>query len=314
MKWASFQRAGAAVPTAIFAFLRSPYALLTVAMFLSASNLIVGRAMVDHIPPVALSFWRWATALVFLLPIAWPALRSQYRVLLGAWKLLCLLGFLGIAGFLTLAYMALQWTTAINASLINATVPVQILIIAWFMFRDRVTTRQSLGVALTVLGVAIIVLRGDPRSLGALDFAWGDPLMLFATFFWALYSVLLKRLPDGLHPAGVLTVVVAFGLPMLLPFYALEIASGKTMVLDETTLGAILYVGIFAAVGGFLFWHQGVAKIGPARTGVFFNLVPIFGTFQAMLLLDEKLYDFHLVGIPLVFAGTWLASVLPRKI
>lgn len=298
---------------ATLASLRSPYVLLTVAMFLSASNLIVGRAVVDHVPPVALSFWRWATALLFLLPFAWPALCRQRARLFREWKLLCLLGFLGIAGFLTLAYTALQWTTAINASLINATVPVQIPIIAWLMFRDRVTPRQTVGVLLTIVGVSIIVLRGDLRQLGDLGFAWGDPVMLFATFFWAFYSVLLKRLPEGLHPAAVLTAVIAFGLPMLLPFYALEIASGKSMILDETAIAAILYVGIFAAVGGFLFWHHGVAKIGPNRTGVFFNLVPVFGLFLAMLLLDEKLYPFHFFGIPPIFIGIWLASMPPRR-
>ncbi|PCJ60693.1 MAG: EamA family transporter [Rhodospirillaceae bacterium] len=299
--------------TAILAFFRSPYTLLTIAMFLSASNLIVGRAMVDHVPPVALSFWRWAVAFAFLLPIAWPALRSQYRILLGAWKLLCLLGFLGIVGALTLTYAALQWTTATNASLINASVPAQIPILAWLMFRDRVTPRQALGIALTMFGVAIIVFRGDLRMLGTVDLAWGDPLILLVTLFWALYSVLLKRLPGGLHPTGVLVAVIACGLIMLLPFYVAEMASGKSMILDETSIAAILYVGVFAAAGGFLFWHSGVAKIGPNRTGVFFNLVPVFGLFLAITFLGETLYAFHVVGVPLIFTGIWLASWLPGK-
>ena len=299
--------------TAILTFFRSPYTLLTIAMFLSASNLIVGRAMVDHVPPVALSFWRWAVAFAFLLPIAWPALRSQYRILLGAWKLLCLLGFLGIAGALTLTYAALQWTTVTNASLINASVPAQIPVLAWLMFRNRVTPRQALGIALTMFGVAVIVFRGDFRTLGDLDLTWGDPLILFATLLWALYSVLLKRLPDGLHPTGVLVAVIACGLGMLLPFYVAEMASGKSMVLDEASIAAILYVGVFAAAGGFLFWHFGVAKIGPNRTGVFFNLVPVFGLFLAITFLGETLYGFHVVGVPLIFTGIWLASRLPGK-
>ena len=301
------------MPTVLSTIFRSPYTLLAIAMFLSASNLVVGKAMVDHVPPAALSFWRWTAAFVFLLPIAWPALRSQYRTLLGEWKLLCLLGFLGIAGFLTLTYAALQWTTAINASLIHASVPAQIPILAWLMFRDRVTPRQTFGIALTMLGVAVIVFRGDFRALGDLDVTWGDPLVLFATFFWALYSVLLKRLPDELHPTGVLVSVIACGLVLLLPFYVIEMAAGKHMILDGTAIVAILYVGVFAAAGGFLCWHFGVAKIGPNRTGVFFNLVPVFGLFLAIAFLGETLYAFHVVGVPLIFVGIWLASWLPGK-
>ena len=251
------------MPTSLLSLFRSPYFLVGLAMFLSASNLIVGRAIIDHIPPIALCFWRWTIAFLFLLPFAWPALRTQCRTLLNEWKLLTLLSFFGITGFFVIVYTALQWTTAINASLINATVPVVILVIAWLMFRDRVTYRQILGIALTLVGVAIIVLRGDLRLLGNLDFAWGDPMMLFATFFWAFYSVLLKRLPKDLNTTAVLTVVIALGLPMLLPLYGLEMATGKSMILDGVTIAALLYIGIFAAAIGYLCWNYGVAQARP---------------------------------------------------
>lgn len=301
------------MPTSLLSLFRSPYFLVGLAMFLSASNLIVGRAVVDHIPPIALCFWRWTIAFLFLLPFAWPALRTQCRTLLNEWKLLTLLSFFGITGFFVIVYTALQWTTAINASLINATVPVVIVVIAWLMFRDRVTYRQILGIALTLVGVAIIVLRGDLRLLGNLDFAWGDPMMLFATFFWAFYSVLLKRLPKDLNTTAVLTVVIALGLPMLLPLYGLEMATGKSMILDGVTIAALLYIGIFAAAIGYLCWNYGVAKLGPNRTGVLFNLVPVFALFQAMLFLGENLYGYHYLGIPFVFYGIWLASMPPKR-
>ena len=300
------------MPTALLTIFRSPYFLVGLAMFFSASNLIVGRAVVDHIPPVALCFWRWMIAFLFLLPFAWPALRTQYRILLNEWKLLLSLGFFGITGFFVIVYTALQWTTAINASLINSTAPVVILVIAWLMFRDRVTYRQILGIALTMVGVAVVVVRGELRLLGELNLAWGDPLMLFATFFWALYSVLLKRLPEGLNTTAVLTVVIGLGLPMLLPLYGIEMASGKFMIFDHMTIIALLYVGIFAAAIGYLCWNYGVAKLGPNRTGVLFNLVPVFALFQAMLFLGETLYGYHYLGIPLVFYGIWLASMPPK--
>ncbi|MCE2509565.1 MAG: DMT family transporter [Alphaproteobacteria bacterium] len=300
------------MPTQLLSFCRSPYFLVAFAMFLSASNLIVGRAVAGEIPPVALCFWRWTIAFFFLLPFAWPALRMQYRTLLNAWKLLTLLGFFGITGFFVIVYAALQWTTAINASLINAAVPAVIPVIAWLMFSDRVTTRQALGIALTMIGVVIIVLRGDLRLLGEFDLSWGDPMILSATFFWAFYSVLLKRLPEGLNTTAVLTAVIGFGLVMLLPLYGLEMASGKTMPLDGFTIVTLLYVGIFCAAIGYLCWNYGVAKLGPNRTGVLFNLVPVFALFQAMLFLGENLYGYHYFGIPLVFYGIWLATAPPR--
>jgi drug/metabolite transporter (DMT)-like permease len=286
----------------------TPYLLATLPPLFWAGNFILGRALSQTIPPIALSFWRWALALLILLPFAWSRLRGQRGTLRRHWAVLSLLAVLGVTNYNTFAYLGLQTTTATNAVLLVSTTPVLIPVLSFLLLGQRIGLRQAAGILLSLAGVAVIVARGELGALGALGLASGDLWILAAVVSWALYSVCLRWRPAHLDPLALLAVTMAIGLVPLVPLYGWELGQGLGFQLNPVTLAAIGYVALFPSILAYVFWNRAVAQLGANRTGQFLHLVPAFGALLAMPLLGERLHPFHLVGIGLIGGGIVLAT------
>lgn len=285
-----------------------PALLLALAQLLWAGNFVLGRAVSAHVPPVALAFWRWAVALLVLLPFSWRQLRDGWPLVRGALPVLVPLGILGVGNFNTMVYLGLGTTTATNAAVLNSACPAFILAIGALALGRRPGLAQVLGIATSLAGVLVIVSRGEPAALLALSFNRGDAWVLGAVLSWAFYTVLLGRRPAGLPALALLTVLVVVGLAWIAPWYALELARGARLTLDATTLATLAYVGVGASVGAYVAWNAGVAALGSARSGAYLHLLPAFAAVLAALLLGETLGAFHAVGLGLVLLGVRVAG------
>jgi drug/metabolite transporter (DMT)-like permease len=285
-----------------------PALLLALAQLLWAGNFVLGRAVSAHIPPVALSFWRWVVALLVLLPLTARQVRAGWPIIRRSLPVLVPLGILGVGNFSTLVYVGLGQTSATNAALLNSACPAFILIIGPLLGGRRPGARQAAGIATSLLGVLTIVARGDPQTLLGLTFNRGDAWVLAAVFSWAIYTVLLARRPAGLHPMALLTVLVAIGLAWIAPFYAVERWRGAPMTWDGPTVASLGYVGVLASVVAYVAWNQGVAELGAERSGAFLHLLPAFAAVLAALLLGETFHAYHAAGIALVLLGVRVAG------
>ena len=301
-------RTRAAVVKSTIGVLASPYLLLVLTILFWSGNFIVGRAMRTDIAPVALSFWRWAVALIVLLPFALPHVRAQWRAVLHSWRMLAMFGILGVANFSTFVYIGLHSTTATNAVFVNAISPVVIVALSWVLLDQAIKSRQAVGITLSLIGVIAIIMRGDLRALMALQFNLGDLWILAGVLSWALYSVCLKWRPAGLHWLSFTIATVAIGLLVLLPFYIWEVGQGAHVSVNPAIVGSVLYLGIFPSVLSYIFWNRAVMQVGANKAGQFMYLMPVFGTILSMLFLDEKLHWFHLAGISLIFFGIYLST------
>jgi len=286
-----------------------PYILLVLTTLFWSGNFVISRGMHTEIPPLALSFWRWFFALVILSSFALPHLYRQRSIVRRHLGFICIQGVLGVAAFNSLIYMAVQSTTAINAVLVNSCIPVLIAVCSWIMFKEVMHPRQGLGVLISLVGVTLIISRGDPGSLLELDFNRGDLLVLLAALFWSLYSTNLKRYPTELHPFAYLLGIVIAGLICILPMYAVELARGRNFEFNGSTFLAILYVAVFASVLAFIFWNRAVRTVGANRAGPFIHLMPVFSSLLAMVFLGERMHGYHLAGIGLIFAGIAMTTV-----
>ncbi len=296
-----------AIASPAAALWKSAYALLTLTCLFWAGNAIVGRAARDLVPPIALSFWRWALALLLLLPIAWPYLKRDREKLLKHWKSVLLLGGLGVGSFNSLLYSSLQHTTAINALLIQASQPALILALGALAFHDPTTRAQIGGVLLSVAGALTIVSAGDPHILLNLRLNIGDALVAIAAMMWAFYSVLLRKRPD-VHPLSFLAASIIAGVSVIFPFYIAEIWAGQRIVAAPESWAAIAYVAVFPSLISYLLFNRGVELIGSARAGQFLNLMPAMGAIMSIVILGESFHAFHAVGIFLIGAGIGLAT------
>lgn len=288
------------------------YVLVLLPMLFWAGNIVLGRYLREDVPPLGITFWRWAIAALILLPIAWPHLRAAWPLIRRHWVLLLSLGaFICVMGN-AFIYLAVQQTTAINAGLVNATQPVVMVVIAWLLFSDRITWLQGLGVLLSLLGVVTVVARGQLDVLMRLEFNPGDLLMTVAVLGFALYAVLLRKVPHGIPRMAIVWCVFAGGALVSAPLYAVETAMGDPMVWTLESLVSIGYLSVFASILAVFFWTQAVQALGSNRAGVFIYLIPVFASLLSVTFLEDRLQPFHVVGFLLVVAGIYLTERLGR--
>jgi drug/metabolite transporter (DMT)-like permease len=285
-----------------------PYLLLALASLFWAGNWVIGRAVRADMPPVALAFWRWAPATLFLAPIALPQLAGKGAAIRRHLPLLALLAAAGVAGFTICVYVGLQTTTTVNAVILNSSVPLFVIPFAWALDRERVTPRQLLGTAVSFAGILVIVERGDLANLRHLEFHAGDAWVLSAMPLWGLYTALLRRRPAFLQGLELMFVVSALGTLMILPLYLAESLLVRTPVVSLPAAAAILYLALFPSIGSYFCWNAGIAAVGASRGSFTVHLLPAFATVLAVLFLGEEVRPFHFVGIATILVGVWLAT------
>ena len=286
------------------------YLLLALSTLFWSANFVLSRGMHTEIPPFSLSFWRWSVALIILLCFSGHHLWRQRIAVKDHSRFILIQGLLGVAGFNSLIYLAVQTTTAINAVLVNSCIPVLIAVFSWIMYRDLMTPRQCLGVLISLTGVVLIIARGNVAYLLAMNFNRGDLLVLVAAACWALYSANLRKYPKEIHPLTYLSAIIISGLLMIFPFYLMEIFSGKHMVIAPSSVATVLYVAIFASLLAFIFWNRAVRSVGANKAGPFIHLMPVFSTILAVFFLGETLHPYHIQGILLIFSGIIMTTLM----
>jgi drug/metabolite transporter (DMT)-like permease len=283
------------------------YALLALASLCWSGNHVLGRAIAGQVPPVSLSALRWVAPCIIAGILArhhlsrdWPAIKSH-------WKVILALGLSGGALFSALQYVGLQYTTAVNVSVLNSLGPVFIVAAVAIMFGETMRPIQLAGIAVSLAGVLFVVSRGEPSMLLALSFNYGDLIILFNMMVWAVYSAVL-RLRPAVHWTSFMFVFALIAAVGTLPFAMYEHAQGFHFQATAATLVTIAYVSIFPSLIAFLAWNRGVELIGANRAGALLHLVALYSAVLAGIFLDERLQGFHVIGFVLILAGVTLAA------
>lgn len=243
-----------------------------------------------------------------LAPFAAAALRGKGALIRRHAGILLGLSFGGVVVFQSLVYLGLRTTTAVNAVLINSSMPLFMLACSWAIERERASLRQICGMLISLAGIAVILSRGDPASLLELELHAGDAWILLAMPVWGIYSVLLKRTPAELGGVAFLLAISVAGVVMLAPMAAV-LALGEPVELPTPGQAlAVVYMGIAASVLAFICWNRGVSVVGANAAGFTIHLLPAFGTVLAILLLGETFAAFHAAGVAIILAGVMLAT------
>ena len=285
------------------------FLLLALANLMWAGNWVMGRALRNAYDPATLNFARWAVATAVLAPFALPQLPRLLPFIRRNFGWLLLLAFTGVALFQSLVYLGLRTTTAVNGVLINASMPLFMILCSWAIEREHATRRQLGGMLVSLAGILVIISHGRLDSLLRLELRPGDAWILLAMPVWGIYSVLLKkRRPPELGGIAFLFVLSVLGLLMLAPVVAFDAIASP---LHEPTLAqaiGILYMGVAASVVAFICWNKGIAVVGANAAGFTIHLLPAFGTILAILFLGESFDAFQAAGIATILAGVVLAT------
>jgi drug/metabolite transporter (DMT)-like permease len=286
--------------------------LLLVPPLLWASNAVVGRMVRELVSPITLNFVRWVIAFVLLLPLAAPVLRRD-SPLWAHWKRYALLGLLGIGLYNALQYLALQTSTPINTTLVGSSLPLWMLAVGTVFFGARVNAREIGGALLSMVGVLLVLSRGEWRQLLGLRLVPGDLYMILGTIAWAFYSWLLARTQE---PTAVRQDWAAFLMAQLVFGVAWSgaLAAGEWTLTDAhidlgwPLLAAMLFIGIGPAVVAYRCWGTGVQRAGPQAASIFMNLTPLFAAVLSAAFLREPPHWYHGVAFLLIVGGIVVAA------
>ena len=284
--------------------------LLTLTTLFWGGNAVAGKFAVGEVSPLILTALRWLIAVTLLALLArrhlihdWPVIRQNLRYLF-------LLGAFGYAIFNAALYTSLKYTTAINVTILQAAMPMMIFALNFLVFRTRMHWAQALGYAVTLVGVLLTASQGDITLLADLALNRGDVIILIGIFIYACYSVALRSRPN-IHWLSFLTVLVAAAAVTSLVIAWIEIIDGSVIwPTSVTAWSVILYTVIFPSLFSQALFARGVGLIGSNRAGLFMNLVPIFGSILAVLLLGEAFQLYHGVALMLVIGGITIAQKL----
>ncbi|WP_416137877.1 DMT family transporter [Halomonas sp. HK25] len=280
------------------------------AVLIWSGNMTINQLTVGAIAPSSIAFLRWVLALAVLTPFLAPAAWKHRATILREWPKLAVLGLLGMGLWQGLAYVAAETTSATNMGILAAMVPLLTVLLSALILREPPSLGGVAGGLLALVGVTILLGRGNPQSLLELTVAKGDALMLVAATCYALYGVMLKRWPIGLPPWVLLYAQVIFAVLFLLPPWLL----GPMTPVDGSNIGLILYAGIPASIITTFLWMLAIRRIGASQASIFINLMPLFSALIAMVVLGEHIALFHFMGGVLILGGVIMAQTLTRPL
>jgi len=291
---------------------------LLTATDLWAGNAITGRVLVASgaVSPITLSTVRWGLAALLLLPLGWRVFAPSSAL----WhnkKRFLLLGLFGVGSYNALLYLALETSTAINVTLIGASMPIWMLFIGAVFYQTKPRLLQAVGAVISLFGVAIVLTRGDLSALLSMQIVLGDFFIMLATITWAWYSWMLTK-PGSSNErqwpwAQFLMAQIFAGLLWTGFFDGFEIAAGQAYLdLNLWTASLILFVAIGPSLISYRCWGLGVNGAGPTVAAFFANFIPLFTAIFSAALLGEPPQLFHGLAFALIVTGIWVSSTQGR--
>ena len=290
---------------------------LTLATILWAGNAIAGRVLVGSISPISLSAVRWGLAALILLPLGWKVFKPSSALWQNKGRFL-VLGLLGVGSYNVLLYLALQTSTAINVTLIGASMPIWMLFIGAVFYKVRPTLLQMVGAVVSLVGVTVVLTRGEPTSLLSMEVVMGDLLIMLATILWAFYSWMISRPGESTERqwpwAEFLMAQVLIGFMWTMLFEGAEIATGHAFIdLNYWTGALIVFVAIGPSLIAYRCWGLGVNGAGPTVAAFFANLIPLFTALLSAAILGDPPQLFHGLAFALIVIGILVSSTAKKS-
>ena len=281
------------------------YCLLILTTLCWGLNAVFARMTAGEISPMLLVSIRWLGTLVLIVFFAGRTILEGLPTIRRHIRYTFLMGLVGLGGFGTLIYYSAYYTTAVNIGIIQGAMPAIVLVGSCWFFRTSINLVQIVGIVVTMLGVVFVSINGELENLMSLSFNNGDMMMLIAVVFYGAYTVGLRR-KHNLSSMVLFASVVGWAFISTLPLTIYEFASGRTVWPDENVW---IIIGLIVLLPSFLSqicFIASVKLIGPARSGVFVNLVPVFASVLAVQLLGEAFELYHGISLLLVLSGIYI--------
>jgi drug/metabolite transporter (DMT)-like permease len=205
------------------------------------------------------------------------------------WQKVILLGFVGMLGYHVLFFAALKYTSASSASMLAATNPIMTAVLLSIFYKERLSFSKIGFLLIALLGVVLTITNWQVETLLQMDRNIGELIMVLAVFCWACYSIMVKKFIGEFKPIVMTAYAFLTCTMMVFPFALFEGLIETSRHATISAWGSVIYMALFASVIGYWIQQESIQKIGPSKTNIFINLVPVFSLALAFLLLGERI-------------------------
>lgn len=284
-------------------FLEALFAVIVWGMSFIATKIAVGQ-----ISPTSVVWLRFAIGIPILLLAV--IMRKQFAYPKGnEWLYFALLGFLGITFHQWLQSNGLKTAQATTTAWIVSTSPAFIAILGWLVLKEKLNLIQSLGIVLAMVGVLVVVSKGDLSSLAVGRFGtYGDFLILISAINWAVFSILSRR---GLqnHPSTMLTFwVMTIGWLITSVVFLANKNYVEFPQLDLRGWMAMIFLGVFTTGLAYIAWFDALSQLPAAQTGAFLFIEPLTSMVVAAIVLGEQITPVSVLGGAVILVGIWMVN------
>lgn len=289
----------------------SPYVLLVLAPLFWSANFLIGKALAGTVPPGMITSLRWIITFLFILPFYGKDLLKNRSLFLQHWPLMIILGLTGYFFNSIGTFLAVTYTTAINASFIASLNPIAFAVIGFILFKEKCAPLQIVGIITSLTGVFWIIFKGNLSYIFQLKINSGDGFMLMAVLSWAIYSNILKK-KEAIFPWSAMFIALTFsGVVVSIPYLIAESSFWGWSWLESLETRhylSILAVGIIPSLCAFFCWNKALSQVESNQAAIFLNLIPVFTTILSSIIFKEQLMYYHIIGGLLIFSGVLLVT------
>ncbi len=285
------------------------YLFLVLAALFWSGNFIVGKfATLFEVPPLSLNVFRWISVWFILIPFTYKEIFNNLDYIKKNWFVISFMGVITISTFNSVVYFALNYTQVINAVLMLAAIPAATIVLSSIMKIEKTNIFQIFGLLLSIIGIGSIISQGDIQKIISLNFNKGDLWMLVCVITWSLYSTLLKKYKFKFSQFTLIQLMVSVGILFLIPQFFYEKSIGLEINLNKSFFLILFYVVIFPAIAAYYCWQKGIEIIGPNRSTMFIQLMPLFSAVMAIIIFKENFKLYHFAGAILILTGIYLSN------
>ncbi|WP_141603964.1 DMT family transporter [Terrilactibacillus laevilacticus] len=287
------------------------YAMLLGFSIFTGATFNLAKYTLSSLSPSTAAAWRFGLAAVIMLIILATTQGIKLSILRENAVTFFILGIIGIFGFNALFFIGLEHTSPLNGALIMGTNPLLTTILARLILKDAITKRQIIGIVFALVGVLLVLTQGSLYIIKNVSFSVGDIAIMGGNLSWALYGILGRRFVKNSNPLATTTYTMVIGAIGLIIISFFTSTPVHLQNIPVGVWGAIIFMGFFTSVLGYLWWNKGMKEIGAGKTSLFFNVVPVV-TMMISFFVGTAITIFQIVGTLLVIIGVLSASGLMR--
>lgn len=287
---------------------RNMYLLMLLVPLFWGGAFATAKHVITEVPPLVAATLRFGITGIILVTIITVQKEWQWQVIRNRWKGLIFIGFIGIFGYNAFFFTALKYTSATNGALIIAAMPVFTMLGAVILGKEKWNNKAGVGLAISMIGVIIVIVKGSFSVLFSLSYNLGDLLFVGALLCGVMYALMGESMLKGIPMMVSNTIMMLSGAVFLAVSTVFEGGWSQVVSMSVQSWIEMFYMVVCGTLIGYVIFNKGVESIGGSKASLYLNLTPIVATLLAVIVYDSSITSIQIVGMVMVLVGVYITT------